>query len=176
MLRNEPELWDKILAQMPKDSVIAGGAIRDYLLGVEPKDIDVFCPIYFPAGNAPAEEWALVPQERSGLERINDRYERLQEYEKFTDVVCVSRGKIEGYTVDLVELEKMESGEALVQTFDFDITRLWYDGKIHTTPEADAALASKTVTLLINERKERSLTRFERFNARMNGEYKLVCA
>lgn len=38
--KNGPELWQEIIEKLP-GAVIAGGAVRDYLLGVEPKDIDL---------------------------------------------------------------------------------------------------------------------------------------
>ena len=41
-MQNGPELWNAILDQMPPGAVIAGGAVRDFILGVQPKDIDVF--------------------------------------------------------------------------------------------------------------------------------------
>ena len=41
-MANGPDLWRAILAKMPPGSIVAGGAVRDYLLGYEPKDIDVF--------------------------------------------------------------------------------------------------------------------------------------
>lgn len=39
---NGPRLWTNILNQIPGDSVIAGGCVRDWMLGVPEKDIDVF--------------------------------------------------------------------------------------------------------------------------------------
>src|SRR5688572_21236605 len=46
-MKNGPELWDKILYAVrevyePNYACIAGGAVRDYLLGKPSKDIDVF--------------------------------------------------------------------------------------------------------------------------------------
>lgn len=39
---NGPRLWTNILNQIPGDRVIAGGCVRDWMLGVPEKDIDVF--------------------------------------------------------------------------------------------------------------------------------------
>src|SRR5687768_10379559 len=46
-LPNGPELWDKLLEAVkevyePEFCCIAGGAVRDYALGKDPKDIDIF--------------------------------------------------------------------------------------------------------------------------------------
>lgn len=43
-LANGPALWKEILSFFPEGSIIAGGCVRDYWLGKEPKDIDVFYP------------------------------------------------------------------------------------------------------------------------------------
>lgn len=58
MIVNGPELWRKILAGAPAGSVIMGGAIVDYVLGIQPKDFDVYCPIDapFPLGTT----WKLA--------------------------------------------------------------------------------------------------------------------
>lgn len=54
---NGPELWDEILGvarEFGQNPVIAGGAIRDYVLGLgAPKDIDVFI------GGVPPDEMQL---------------------------------------------------------------------------------------------------------------------
>lgn len=39
---NSPELWLKLLNEAPKGSVLMGGAIVDFMLGIEPKDYDIF--------------------------------------------------------------------------------------------------------------------------------------
>lgn len=45
-MKNGPELWDLLHSQVRPifgdDAVVAGGAIRDYTLGLAPKDIDIF--------------------------------------------------------------------------------------------------------------------------------------
>lgn len=43
-MQNGPALWLKILSRFPSGAIVAGGAVRDYLLGAEPKDIDVLYP------------------------------------------------------------------------------------------------------------------------------------
>ena len=173
---NGPELWDQILGRMPPGSVIAGGAVRDYLLGVEPKDIDVFMG-QWPIPEVPSNEWSIdmiSHDPRMGLCRIDDRYERQEEYTAMTGILLVSTGEMFGHRVDAVEVENFRDGINLVMDFDFGVTRCWYDGEVHDTPTARRDRENKTVTLLRNDRRERALARFARFNARMGGDWRLV--
>lgn len=178
-MNNGPELWDAILAEMQPGAIIAGGAVRDYFLGVEPKDIDVFM------GDKPTPEasvlsgcWDLSQlscayDARSGLGRIDNTYERIEEYAAVTGIVLVSTGTLFDHRVDAIVMDNFDP-TTLVEGFDFGITRCWYDGEIHDTPEARNDRYYGTVTMLLDSRKERSLARFDRFNKRTGGGWKLV--
>lgn len=161
---NGPELWDQILAAIP-GAIIAGGAIRDWFLGVEPKDFDIFVS---------ASEFH-EPEGFSGLGHLG-REGRLEEYEKLNDIGIIMRGRIAGRQADLIGMRSDPlTGAELVTDFDFGITRCWYDADgLHDTAEALQDRVNKTVTLLINTRRERALARFERFNQRNGGIYRLV--
>lgn len=39
---NGPKLWSDLIKQAPPGSVLMGGAVVDYIVGVEPKDFDIF--------------------------------------------------------------------------------------------------------------------------------------
>jgi len=41
-MNNGPKLWADLIKQAPKGSVLMGGAVVDYLMGVIPKDYDIF--------------------------------------------------------------------------------------------------------------------------------------
>lgn len=181
-MKNGPELWNAILAQMPPGAVIAGGAVRDYLLGVEPKDIDVFCsvhavtPISYFSGNEADVMPDWLPEGydcRHGLFRVDDRHERQEEYTKLNNIAVVSCGTVFEYKVDLIEMNieaAAFNGTDLVADFDFAITRCFYDGTdIFDTIEAAVDRQNKTVTLMIDDRRERSQARFDRFNERRGG-------
>jgi hypothetical protein len=159
---NGPQLWDAILAGMPEGSVIAGGAVRDFLLGFEPKDIDVFMGLHIDERDP-----------RYGLYRIDNTHERFEEYTAVSNIMCVSSGVLFGVKVDAVLIEDFEGGEKLIRDFDFGITRCWYDGQVHDTPEAKRDRENRTITLLSDEREQRSLARFERLNARWGGGWRL---
>jgi hypothetical protein len=177
---NGPDLWRAILAVMPVGSVIAGGAVRDYLNDVEPKDIDVFSdieaavasPTEVEAGSVLADIGAYDP--RHGLYRIDNEYERFEEYKAVSNIAVVSSGMLLGHRVDHVIIEGFTTGEELVAGFDFGLNRVWFDGEIHDTREAYYDRENNCATLLLNDRVERSIKRFERLNDRWGGGWRLV--
>jgi hypothetical protein len=173
---NGPELWSAILARMPSGSIIAGGAVRDYLNGVEPKDIDVFIDIEADARRLETDDaYALKAGDaRFGLHRIDNEYERFEEYAAVSNIACVSSGMMFGHRVDAVVMEKFKGGADLVAGFDFGLNRVWFDGEIHDTPEAYHDRENNCATLLLNDRVERSLKRFARLNERWGGGWRLV--
>lgn len=159
-LANGPDLWSAILATMPPGSIVAGGAVRDFLLGVEPKDIDVFCPTE-----------ALGAFDFTGFVPLGE--DRREEYEALSFIDIVQRTTRHGYQVDLVGVYLPGwSPLALVETFDFGITRSWFgaDG-LHDTAEAGYDRSCNVVTLLVPGRPERAAVRFARFNERHGGRF-----
>lgn len=160
---NGPELWAIILESMPSGAIVAGGAVRDYLLGVEPKDVDVFCP-----------SEALGGFNFTGFEPLGD--DRREEYDALPLIDLVQRTRVNGVQVDLVGVHMPDwSPRALVETFDFGITRSWFDSDgLHDTAEAGFDRSTKTVTRLVHDRPERAEVRFARFNERMGGGFQYV--
>lgn len=163
VLANGPELWAAILSRMPSGAIVAGGAVRDFLLGVQPKDIDVFCPTE-----------ALGLFDFTGFEPLGE--DRREEYEALSFIDLVQRTRMHGVQVDLVGVYMQGwSPSALVETFDFGITRSWFDGEaIHDTAEAGYDRSSNVVTLLIPGRPERAAARFARFNEAHGGRFTFV--
>jgi len=143
---------------MPAGAIVAGGAVRDYLLGVNPKDIDVFVNV----------DRFTNPE---GFETLGS--DKDAEYDAMSEIALVTRGVIAGYQVDLVGVMFADAHD-MIKCFDFGVTRCWYDGEIHDTPEAAADRANKTVTLFLDDRLERSRARFARFNERMGGDWRLI--
>lgn len=155
---NGPELWSKILEKLPTGAIIAGGAVRDYLLGIEPKDIDIF----------------IHDQDFPDIEGFNTLGDdRRKEYDAMTDISVVTHGVVAGYPADLVGIHNWNPAE-FVNLFDFGLAQCWFDGEIHETFEAINDRANHTVTLLLTDRLERAKTRFERFNERMGGGWTLL--
>lgn len=160
VLPNGPELWTAILARMPAGAIVAGGAVRDFMLGVEPKDVDVFCPTE-----------ALGGFDFTGFEPLGE--DRREEYEALSFIDIVQRTRMHGVQVDLVGVYMPGwTPRALVKTFDFGITRSWFDGEaLHDTAEAGYDRSCNIVTLLIPGREERAAARFARFNERHGGRF-----
>lgn len=173
-MKNGPDLWDSILEKMPAGSVIAGGAVRDYLLGVEPKDIDVFMGV--PNDLVDFTTFNIGDEPRSGLFRIDNFYERLEEYQAMTNIDLVSSGTMFDFKVDAVVMTNFTDGAALVSEFDFAINQCWYTKAegVRWTEASTVDRICKMVTLLQTDRLERSQKRFARFNERMGGGWILI--
>lgn len=172
LMKNGPELWAKILAVCPPGAFVAGGAVRDYFLGVEPKDIDVFVSTDVLQLNA---HW-----ETEVFRRIDGPDARTAEYLAMTDIDVVQRGTVAGWTVDLVYVgslgtTKPFSANRVVESFDFGLTRMWFDGKkTHVLPEADADMINHQITRYVHNRPKRAQERFDRFNAAHGGDWRYV--
>lgn len=160
VLTNGPKLWSAILEGMPKGAIVAGGAVRDYLLGVEPKDVDVFCPTE-----------GLGGFDFTGFDPLGE--DRREEYEALSFIDVVQRTRAHGFQVDLVGVHMPDwSPRSLVETFDFGITRSWFDADgLHDTAEAGYDRSCRVVTRLLHDRPERAKARFDRFNQRMGGVF-----
>jgi hypothetical protein len=163
-LKNGPELWLAILAPIRAvfgdDAVIAGGAVRDYLLGFDPKDIDVFVNV------------RSIEELLEGADKLDNRFtlapldEELTEYEQNPDWVNEVSGVLDGGFLsgigvwDHFDLQVIGrpsstfSGATLVSRFDIGITRCWFDGEIHDTPYAGVDREGKTLSLLRHDTPE----------------------
>lgn len=160
-MRNGPKLWSTILAALEpctSFAIVAGGAVRDFMLDAQPKDIDVFVLM---------KDFSKIPEWLIPVDMSNDALS--EEYEGLNYVAGLWRGELHGQRVEMIELADLVSGgtpEALVNAFDFGATRCWFanDG-ICTTVECQTDLDCNLYTLLIADRLERSVNRFARFKA-----------
>lgn len=195
--RNGPELWSFLLGEIGMaGAVVAGGCIRDYLLGVEPKDIDIFVAI-----DARQKLEQLGDKLGSGwnVELMNLECE--EQYEEAFDgeLVGVLEGEAYGVPVNIVS-RRAHFGRAkatareylnddwtdcldepdnwsLINSFDFGILQASYQGEdtgVILTPAALRDLANKTATLTRDRYYEQSLVRFDRFNSRNPGKLVIV--
>jgi len=161
-LENGLGLWAAVLEKIP-NGVIAGGAIRDFIMGVQPKDIDVFIPSkLFKASNF--EQWEPHPN--------------AVEYEAGDHVDAVLQRKLFGWVVDLILVNLPETEESfgarVIKSFDFGITRSWFDGELHDTLEACHDREKGRVTLMLEDRLDRAWKRFDRFNAAHGNSWTFV--
>lgn len=183
-MNNGPALWTEILKHFPAGAIVAGGAVRDYLLGLEPKDIDVF--ITAEQANPPYPEPPLEGDElmefiltrcfdpRMGLGRIDNIYERQEEYKALNNIDLVSSGQLLGYKVDAIVLSDSPTPEEIVADFDFGINQCWFDTEIHDTAAATMDRQTRLIRLYHFDRTERSIARFHRLNERHGGIFSLA--
>lgn len=185
--RNGPALWDALLNVVGTywKPVIAGGAIRDYYLGIEPKDIDIFVPAEddddvvsiidqmspllahgrFIWLNEDADTGAILMGDV-------DITKAKIEYNKAAfsqDLIAVWEGEILGIPVNIIGRRSLENGpQALINEFDFNVVKGYYygDGIVVATGPMEADIVAKTATLAHDRTHKQSLQRFERFNMR----------
>ncbi len=90
---------------------IAGGAVRDVLLGREPRDIDIFTLGAFPM-EEDIRRFMQIPQK--------DEDENRTDYQTRMAARQVITGYHEGYKIQVVEAEE-NSEESLLKRFDWNI-------------------------------------------------------
>lgn len=174
MSQNGPELWDKLLEAVGNpEAVLAGGAIRDYCLGVAPKDYDLF-----------------VGGDRGDLIACCDRLESAGlgimrmlawggGYGSYDDpLVAVAEGHILGHCANIIVNDRMKVGpDHLVEGFDFAIAQGWYRTGMDTprlTQGAMKDIADKTATLVTMRTYTRSYKRIDKYNIRNGNLLRLV--
>lgn len=76
---NNPELWRQLLQQAPKGSVLMGGAVVDFMCGIQPKDYDIFYR-YHPGMPEVSVNWMFVEMDYNDpvqLKQHNADYQQL---------------------------------------------------------------------------------------------------
>lgn len=197
--RNGPALWDNLLDIVGHhwNPVVAGGAIRDYFLEVEPKDVDIFVPAEYVEDFTSVIEglpghcthgriiWAqvegiLTEDEREALEGAG--VGNLAEVDSYAgdgfapDLIAVWEGEILGIPVNIIGRRALEDGpQALVDTFDFDIVKAYHTtaGITVTTGPFSTDLVNRTATLAHGLSYDQSVQRWARFNERNPGLLRL---
>lgn len=97
--------------------VIAGGAVRDSLLGVTAKDFDVFI-------SCKQTDSVKIPMAMDGLERIE-----VPEYHK-SEPFLLGTWKVRGQYVQVMWTPHNSIAE-LVASFDWNVSLFAYDGRFH---------------------------------------------
>jgi len=103
--RNGPALWDALLdAVNVPGAVVAGGSIRDWCLGIDPKDIDIFVPC------KDLDAWIDFKYNLLGSTSLHDildtqegkEYERTDFSRDANPLYGVLEGEMLGVTVNLI--------------------------------------------------------------------------
>jgi hypothetical protein len=167
-----PELWDQLLEGVreiynPDFAVVAGGAVRDHLLKVPPKDVDIF--MFQPKVPDQKIQDFIDMAQCLGWQNVHLLEQPGQYGNKATKMVL--QGFTLGHTIELIVVPE-DTVEKVLNNFDFGICQCWYDGEIHTTKAADFDLKKKQWTPLKNM--DDSLkARFDLVNNRLRGIFKL---
>ena len=174
--RNGPLLWTKILSLFPEEIrvVVAGGAVRDYFLGLVPKDIDLFVAIE----NTNEFSNLIETLNKTGDLTLDIRgTQTIETYDAFIigELVAVAEGVGFGYRIGIGARKSLFRGHTfLLETFDFDVLKACFccrDGLIETA-SFSRDISARTATYSPTEPNDeaRSRDRFRRFEARNPGK------
>ena len=165
---NNPEVWEKLLYAVDEiyetDCLIAGGAVRDHLLGIPAKDIDIF--VNYNHGDARDKAAELGWGEAYEVQgRGYGRKGKEENFGAFRVLEFVP--SIVGGSVQLI-FKPGETGEAyendVVSRFDLDITKSsYYNGRIQDTDMAKTDRDNKTITFCGEGDAAKSYGRCQRF-------------
>lgn len=127
--------------------IVAGGCIRDIILGIAPKDYDVF----FSDTNRLEKinrEWQSYGFEHQPLSSIEN-----MSYGKYGSVFRVFNTKYKGQRVQLIYGQHIKYAKGnpvkIVKTFPFTVNQMYYDRKkgIQMTEAAKTALLERKIIL-----------------------------
>lgn len=159
----------KILKFIQKDipgASLAGGYLRDAVLGGTPKDIDIFIPY--------VEPYVIdrVMQSYSAVEMKGAKYMPQQEVTRIWDVVDSIKTELSTrkLPVQIIMLNKGLNIEERIQQYDFGLCQIWTEGEIvYCTQSFVDDVNNKTCSLIVCEddtQFQRSMRRFDRFKQR----------
>jgi hypothetical protein len=161
MIINNPSTWAELLQFCPKNSILAGGAIRDWLVGQEPKDYDIFYS-YFPGIPITNNNWLY--------QEIVDPVAHAAEYQPVDGEPNKKIGAVYNYEVILsggffVQVQMVgvhyPNPKEHCKTFDHTLTlgRFGLESGLAISPLLFESLRTRTVTCLDPLRKEKSFLR-----------------
>jgi len=160
------------IKQFIPDAVIAGGYVRDHVLGGKFKDIDVFIPVK----NFQSFNLTLSKLKIDGLTKA-DVINQYKGYKTF----YTSDFLFHNIPVQIIGHRITEGGfaERLLESFNYDIDKMYYDGT-DTIISDVAEVDKKNKTCTLSSLKEMSylttaLKKYERFKEKYPG-YKFKCS
>lgn len=167
---NGPALWDDILRAVGLcwEPIIAGGCIRDYSLGIAPKDIDVVV-----GGDNFEDFYSIIKQLGSscvGSFLIEGNPDYQPEEGNCPELIGVWEGTILGCPANIICRRSYRDGDMLecISTFDFGCVQAGYSTErgFVVTQAYTKDINAKTATFLGLGNFPASLARFERWQAR----------
>jgi hypothetical protein len=170
---NGPEVWDKMLTAVkeiyePEMAIVAGGAVRDYVLGLQPKDIDIFIHLKEELPYATLVDLANQLG-WNNIQDVGNKYGKSRQ--SLGHVQFVIKANVFSYSVDLC-FTTAPSPEELIKAFDWNICQHWYDGQVNSTMAAKLDVKKNQWTP-VRTPDGASKEHFDRVNKRHGGNYKL---
>lgn len=173
---NGPKFWNSLLDKCPAGSILMGGAVRDFIVGVEPKDFDIFYP-YRPMYPA-IEGWEYKEYNQA------EAAKRREDYGLDEDGANVNAERnplaiVRNYEIPVaddadpikVQLMGVHFNDArhMYRLFDHTLTLGRYSRKgLFVDARLFESLDTKTVTCTNGHRGENSLNRAKRVVARID--------
>lgn len=163
---NDPVFWAELLNNVTRASgyryngVIAGGAPRDYILGLDVKDIDILVPNWPADGDVPIL-----------IERLGDQgweYEGETTRETYHGAFRVFNFVAKDTPIQLVLLPG--TFEEQFRTFDHSLTRCYYkqfDG-LYLTPEFLRSMHNRVINVWQSQDRDRTIERMDGLVDKLN--------
>lgn len=175
MLKNGPVLWEALLEAIDLDgAVVAGGCIRDYLLRLEPKDIDIFVP----HGNRQEFEELIASLNATGIFDLTLMDGEAYRTDDMLSVVGVAEGEALGFPINIIaRIAHLSGAWELINSFDFGILQWAFVSTkepLISTTQAFMDIALRNATLAHDRTREQSIERFKRFERRTDARLLLI--
>jgi hypothetical protein len=156
-----PMYWKMPSLAFP-DGIIAGGSVRDFLLGVEPRDTDLFVKASPETANAIALLGAqpVTPVNCGPASDQDD-----EGYIMRTDATYLYENGGGGPPLNIVVLAEPPEAKALLAEFDFGVCMAGWSAKAGFVirDEFFTDAAQKTFTWMSSRRRQRSQERYAKF-------------
>lgn len=157
---NGPKFWSEIRSAIITagnwrgQPMIAGGCVRDWLIGLEPKDIDVFVS---------AENFVQPTGDHWEQDPVNPMPPEIRDgYEGLNNITAVSNLLYKGQAVQIIELAQGMNPHEYVYSFDMELLRGSYDERGLVVP-ADAIKDIEQKQIFISRWSENTQQRAQRF-------------
>jgi hypothetical protein len=155
-IEHQKAVADKVLSKLElldKYCIVAGGAPRDWYLGNEASDIDVY--LHYPLSTKAQQRIDLLNE--LGLNIQPKTYEDWQIPELYQTNHHISQlynSVIQGEKVQVIFVNK-PTFTSVVDTFPISISKVWYKNKkIKTTKEFEASIQHKILWKTVDQYKE----------------------
>lgn len=142
---NEKRLGEEVLQRIKKidpNAIIAGGAPRDWWMGKECSDID----IYLKAPELSSDPLRQAAISLLGFNRVRSMSAVDEDYEGISDLLAVFEFDYEGKTFNIMFMDEY-CAFPYTGHFSCSICEIYYDGQYHPSPKFMKTLLDKVIIL-----------------------------